>query len=173
MAAGRVGSHAGLWALTLAVTLSAVALPEPVTAHRDDWPMDCAQVTSSTAIFIGHDCGEWASIMIVGRIEIRKPWNRTTRASRAVRIRERREGRTGSASRPGPAATISPAPAGEAPGIPFVNVSGGNSPELDCEDFATQADAQAYFDANGWTAENDPFGLDQGGIRGVPCEDLP
>jgi hypothetical protein len=43
-------------------------------------------------IFIGHDCGEWASILISGNVIIRKPWSRANRASRAVRLQERREG---------------------------------------------------------------------------------
>ena len=47
------------------------------------------------------------------------------------------------------------------------------SGELDCEDFSTQAEAQAYFDAQGWSATNDPYRLDQGGVPGVPCESLP
>ena len=42
-------------------------------------------------IFIGHDCGEWASVLISGNVIIRKPWSRANRASRAVRLREQRE----------------------------------------------------------------------------------
>lgn len=44
---------------------------------------------------------------------------------------------------------------------------------IDCDSFATQAEAQAYFDDQGWSASNDPYGLDQGGAPGVPCESLP
>ena len=42
-----------------------------------------------------------------------------------------------------------------------------NDDDLDCEDFESQAEAQAAFDAN----PNDPFRLDQGGEPGVACED--
>lgn len=156
-----------LCALALMSSLIVAGWPEPVAAQRDEWPTDCTQAMSSVTIFIGHDCGEWASIMIVGRIEIKRPWGRTTRASRAVRIRERREGRSGvegRADRPAPAPEV-------ASDILALDVSGGSSPEPDCEDFASQAEAQAYFDANGWSAENDPFQLDQGGIPSVPCEE--
>jgi hypothetical protein len=44
--------------------------------------------------------------------------------------------------------------------------------ELDCEDFSSQAEAQAFFDSQGWSATNDPYSLDQGGDPGVPCESL-
>jgi hypothetical protein len=44
---------------------------------------------------------------------------------------------------------------------------------IDCGAFTTQAEAQAYFDEHGWSATNDPYGLDQGGAEGVPCESLP
>ena len=153
--------------IALLIALNGAAWPGPVAAQREDWPADCSQVMSSATIFIGHDCGEWASIMIVGRVEIKRPWSRTTRASRAVRIRERREGRSAGEARPD-----RPAPTAEAASaILALDVSGGSSPEPDCEDFASQAEAQAYFDANGWSAEVDPFQLDQGGIPGVPCEE--
>ncbi len=44
--------------------------------------------------------------------------------------------------------------------------------ELDCQDFSSQAEAQAFFDAQGWSATNDPYQLDQGGEPDVPCESL-
>ena len=53
--------------------------------------------------------------------------------------------------------------------VPAVAATG----DLNCEDFQTQADAQAYFDSQGWSATNDPHRLDQGGAPGVPCESLP
>jgi hypothetical protein len=45
--------------------------------------------------------------------------------------------------------------------------------DINCDTFATQAEAQAYFDDQGWSAANDPYSLDQGGAPGVPCESLP
>jgi hypothetical protein len=45
--------------------------------------------------------------------------------------------------------------------------------DITCDTFATQEEAQAYFDEQGWSATNDPYGLDQGGEPGVPCESLP
>lgn len=44
--------------------------------------------------------------------------------------------------------------------------------DRDCSDFATQAAAQAYFDANGYSATNDPERLDADSDS-VACESLP
>jgi hypothetical protein len=74
-------------ALLLAVSSLAPALAQPADA-----PTNCTEAMFSATIFIGHDCGEWASVVIAGNIIIRKPWSRANPASRAVRIRERREG---------------------------------------------------------------------------------
>ncbi|MFO7173309.1 MAG: thermonuclease family protein [Bacillota bacterium] len=46
-----------------------------------------------------------------------------------------------------------------------------NGPDRDCDDFATQAEAQAFFEAAGGPAR-DPHGLDRDG-DGVACESLP
>src|SRR4029078_10144153 len=54
-----------------------------------------------------------------------------------------------------------------------LDVSGGSSENPDCQDFSTQRQAQAYFDARGWSKDDDPYRLDQGGAPGVACEDLP
>jgi hypothetical protein len=43
--------------------------------------------------------------------------------------------------------------------------------DKDCDDFATQAEAQEYFDANGGSPENNVDGLDRD-HDGVPCEAL-
>ncbi len=40
-----------------------------------------------------------------------------------------------------------------------------------CEDFATQAAAQAFFDSNGFSATYDPYGLDFDS-DGMPCESI-
>lgn len=164
-----MGSRTVLCALACIVLLGAV-WPEQVAAQRDDWPTNCTQATSGATIFIGHDCGEWASIMIVGRIEIRKPWNRTTRASRAVRIRERREGRSGSDAAP-LAATDSGdgAPAPPPSGDPCNPAYGGCLPvvdDLNCGDIGNQQ--VEVFDV-----DNDPYGLDvrNGPGNGVTCDD--
>ncbi|RWZ52225.1 LPXTG cell wall anchor domain-containing protein [Halobacillus fulvus] len=42
--------------------------------------------------------------------------------------------------------------------------------DMDCGDFASEAEAQQYWDDNGYSAENDPERLDGDG-DGIPCED--
>lgn len=53
----------------------------------------------------------------------------------------------------------------------------GNSctgPDLDCNDFSSQAEAQAIFNGCGFTITNDPMNLDSVGLGdGVACESLP
>jgi hypothetical protein len=79
---------------TLFVILLTLELtPHPVAAQPIERPTDCTETMSGATIFIGHDCGEWASVMIVGNIVIRKPWSRANRANRGVRLRLRREER--------------------------------------------------------------------------------
>ncbi len=55
--------------------------------------------------------------------------------------------------------------------------TGGRScsgPDLDCSDFSSQSEAQAFFNSCGWSAENDPMKLDSVGIGdGIPCESSP
>ncbi len=47
-------------------------------------------------------------------------------------------------------------------------------PDLDCKDFATHAEAQAFFNGCGFTATNDPMKLDGTGVDdGIACESLP
>lgn len=49
-----------------------------------------------------------------------------------------------------------------------------NGPDLDCSDFSTHAQAQAFFDGCGFTATYDPHRLDSVGVGdGVACESLP
>src|SRR5687768_1536730 len=64
----------------------------PAAAQPIERPTNCTEAMAIGTIFIGHDCGEWASVLISGNVIIRKPWSRANRASRAVRRRERREG---------------------------------------------------------------------------------
>src|SRR5829696_7593304 len=40
--------------------------------------------------------------------------------------------------------------------------------EIDCDNFTTHAEAQAYSDDRGWSAKNDPYRLDQGGVLRMP-----
>src|SRR5215218_5174077 len=75
--------------LTLLIVLG---WSESTAAQPIEQPIDCTEAISIGTIFIGHDCGEWASVLISGNAIIRKPWSRANRASRAVRLRERREG---------------------------------------------------------------------------------
>ena len=78
-------------ALMLAA-LSVLGWSAPAAAQPIERPTNCTEAMAIGTIFIGHDCGEWASILISGNVIIRKPWSRANRASRAVRLRERREG---------------------------------------------------------------------------------
>lgn len=148
--------HALLAAIAFAFAFSAL---EPAFAQQIERPTDCEEVMTAGAIFIGHNCGELASIMINGRIIIRRPWSRVNRASRAERLRA--GGATATAETAAP-------PTGGTGGT----ATGTSS--LSCSDFVYQEDAQAYFDSQGWSATNDPFGLDDSGEGdGVPCESLP
>jgi hypothetical protein len=66
------------------------------------------------------------------------------------------------------------APAADGATLFGVDISQGNPDELDCPDFASQEDAQALFNAQGWSETTDPYGLDERGRGdGVPCEDNP
>jgi hypothetical protein len=72
--------------------LIALGCSQPSAAQPIERPTDCTEAITVGTIFIGHDCGEWASVLISGNIIIRKPWSQAIRASRAVRLREQREG---------------------------------------------------------------------------------
>lgn len=50
-----------------------------------------------------------------------------------------------------------------------------SSPDRDCKDFSTQAEAQAFFECCGFSASNDPMRLDKttGVGNGKACESLP
>jgi len=86
-----VGRYYRAIALFVALVI-ALGRPEPIAAQPIERPTDCTEAMTVGTIFIGHDCGEWASVLISGNIIIRKPWSRAIRASRAVRLRELREG---------------------------------------------------------------------------------
>lgn len=62
---------------------------------------------------------------------------------------------------------------------PPANQGGGackyscTSPDRDCSDFSSHAEAQAFFDCCGFTATNDPMKLDSVGVGdGVACESI-
>lgn len=82
--------RATVLALVVVLSLASVA---PAGAQPAGAPTNCAEATSTASTFIGHDCGEWATVMIVGRIVIREPWGRSLRTPRVPRVRERRAAR--------------------------------------------------------------------------------
>src|SRR5215207_4326416 len=92
--AGTRGEHDRRVAVLVVVLTLLIVLgwSESTAAQPIERPTDCTEAISIATIFIGHDCGEWASVLISGNVIIRKPWSRANRASRAVRLRERREG---------------------------------------------------------------------------------
>lgn len=61
---------------------------------------------------------------------------------------------------------------------PVINDSGGckyscTGPDRDCSDFSSHSEAQAFFNCCGFTAENDPMGLDGRGVDdGIACESI-
>jgi hypothetical protein len=132
-------------------------------------PADCSDVTAGASIFIGHDCGEWSSVVIAGNIIICKPWSRAISASRAVRIRTARGTKD-----------VSVTPSGETPGDSQVPVSGNCHPDyieclpadkdVDCGDPALDAYGGIvhFRDPN-----NDDYRLDvsRGDGNGIGCDD--
>ena len=74
-------------------------------------------------------------------------------------------GKSGSpTSRPSPESSV--APTQKPTGTPRPTISGGDK---DCTDFATHAEAQAFFESAG---PGDPHRLDRDG-DGIACETLP
>jgi hypothetical protein len=101
----RCRTIAQILALLIALGWSQSTAAQPI-----ERPTDCTEAITVGAIFIGHDCGEWASVLVSGNIIIRKPWSSAIPASRAVRLRERREGSPVTASpTPAPERTREPA----------------------------------------------------------------
>jgi hypothetical protein len=187
--------HALLVVIALVLALAGW---QSTAGQRDERLADCEEVTVAGRVSIGHNCGEVASILISGRIVIERPWSRVNSASRAERLR-RRGGTT--RSRPEPTATATSvaeptrAPRPEPTNTPTetprdgggsrdtTSRNGGNGgnrggngsgQDVDCNDFKTQREAQKYFDKQGWSATNDPYGLDEAGQgNGIACESLP
>lgn len=117
---------------------------DPAVAQPIERPTNCTETMSTGTIFVGHDCGEWASVLISGTLVIRKPWSRANRASRAVRLRERREGRVGVAPTAtptvaGPADPLDgPPPSGRGNGNRGGTTPGNLQIALRCEDTPEQ-----------------------------------
>jgi hypothetical protein len=155
----------------IAILLLADAIP--ALAQPEGAPTDCTESMTIGTIFIGHDCGEWASVVISGRVVMRKPWSRVNRASRAARLRARREAAAATA----PPATAPPAAAPAALTLYGIDISGGANPtDLDCDDFTYREEVEALWATQGWSATNDPHNLDGEGSTvddGRPCERLP
>ncbi len=53
-----------------------------------------------------------------------------------------------------------------------IDISRGDPDKLDCPDFQYREDAEEFFAAQGWSATNDPYGLDGATTvdDGEPCE---
>jgi hypothetical protein len=160
--------------IVVAVAVAILLLAEGAfaLAQPEGAPTDCTESMTIGTIFIGHDCGEWASVVISGRVVMRKPWSRVNRASRAARLRARREAAAATAP---PAAAPPAAPATLT--LYGIDVSGGANPnDLDCDDFTYREEAEALWATQGWTATNDPHNLDGEATTvddGQPCERLP
>lgn len=95
-----------LFIATMATLLGIWNVKQLVTAQEPERPANCTEAIDVGAIFIGHDCGDVADVLISGRVVIRRPWSHVTRASRSERLRIQRGGAV--APPPPPAATPAP-----------------------------------------------------------------
>jgi hypothetical protein len=198
MAAEGCAYHSGIWLASEAtmsvwrafvIALAAVlglSAWQPASAQPVERPANCEEVLAFGDIFIGHNCGEVASVVVAGRIVIRRPWSRVNEASRAERLQRRGGAARGEREAPAgttPTPTAVPAPpltsASTADDVPSGGAGtrsrragNGGSGDVDCGDFDSQEEAQRYFDRQGFSPGNDPFSLDANN-DGVPCEDLP
>jgi hypothetical protein len=163
----------------LAVLVSALVLAfgaVPVAAQPRDDLIPCTEVLAGVSIVIGHDCGEWASIVIVGNIVIHKPWSQAIPASRAARIRERGNGRpvvsvdpTRTPRRERASATERTSRPERTPEADCHPAYGGCLPiveDLDCPEID---DLQVQL----VDPQEDPYGLDvaRGVGNGITCDD--
>src|SRR3954462_224525 len=79
--------------LTLAIATSIVGWSEPLAvAQEPERPTNCTEAIDVGTIFIGHDCGDVADVLISGRVVIRRPWSHVTSAARSERLRIQRGG---------------------------------------------------------------------------------
>jgi hypothetical protein len=99
--------------LTIAIAVGIVTWNSQhlVVAQEPERPANCTEAMTVGAIFIGHDCGDVADVLISGRVVIRRPWSHVTRASRSERLRIQRGGVA--APVPPPAATPAPVTAAQ------------------------------------------------------------
>jgi len=97
--------------LTIAFATSVVVwdVQHLVAAQEPERPANCTEAMDVGTIFIGHDCGDVADVLISGRVVIRRPWSHVTSASRSERLRIAR----GGAVAPPPAATPPPVTAAQ------------------------------------------------------------
>jgi hypothetical protein len=160
-------SHAWqLAAVALALAFLVALVPnERVSAQGDERVSGGTEKLHVDRVHIGHDCGEVASVLIAGNVVIQRPWSRVNRASRAERIRARRE--TGGAA----PTTLAPAPNATASqdchpayGRCLPNLPGD---ALNCDDIGNQQ--LEVFDKG-----VDPYNLDAINERGngVTCDDI-
>jgi hypothetical protein len=140
--AGTRGDHDRRVTVLVVVLTFLIVLgwSESTAAQPIERPTDCTEAISIGTIFIGHDCGEWASVLISSNVIIRKPWSRANRPSRAVRLRERREGSPALAPpttvpdrNPDPDPLDGPLPADEKNGNRGETTVDGLDVELRCE----------------------------------------
>jgi hypothetical protein len=94
--------------LTIAITTLIVGWDSPhlAVAQAPERPTNCTEAMDVGTIFIGHDCGDVADVLISGRVVIRRPWSHVTSASRSERLRIQRGGTVA----PPPAPEATPAP---------------------------------------------------------------
>jgi hypothetical protein len=183
------------FAVALPVSLAVILILgvwQPAAGQPVERPTNCQEEMIFGTVFIGHNCGEFASVLISGRIVIERPWSRVNRASRAERLRTGRRTvapRVEAEVTPTPvvtdAVTVTETDTAADTATDTTNQtetrrtrrdrgSGASAEDIDCNDFTYQDDAQEYFDEQGWSATDDPFGLDDRGVgNGIPCESLP
>ncbi len=98
--------------LTIAIATGIVVWDaQHVVAQAPERPANCTEAMDVGTIFIGHDCGDVADVLISGRIVIRRPWSHVTRASRSERLRIQRGGAV--VPPPAPEATLPPVTAAQ------------------------------------------------------------
>jgi hypothetical protein len=92
--------------IALATLIAVWDTEHPVVAQQPERPSNCTEAMNVGTIFIGHDCGDVADVLISGRVVIRRPWSHVTSASRSERLRLQR----GGAAVPPAAPAATPAP---------------------------------------------------------------
>lgn len=130
-----------------------------VVAQQEDRLADCTEKIIVDRVHIGHDCGEFASVLIAGNVVIQRPWSRVNRASRAERIRARREGQA-----PGTTAPVPPSPSSNSncdPAYPDVCIP-SPPPQLVCDQIEFTDFTVLPPDPQGFDGDNDGIGCESG-----------